>query len=49
MWIIVAMLPDPSTGLNRFAFVYSTASCAAFLGTTESSYGVNSWQPESAR
>jgi hypothetical protein len=35
MWIIVAMLPTPSNGLNRSAFVHSTAYFAAFLGMTE--------------
>jgi hypothetical protein len=34
MWIIVEMLPEPSTGLNRSAFAHSTASCAVFLGMT---------------
>lgn len=47
MWIIVAMPPDSSTGLNRYASVCSTASCAAILGTTEPSYGVVSQQPAS--
>jgi len=35
MWTIVAMLPKPSTGLNRPAFVHSTAYFAAFRGMTE--------------
>ena len=39
VWIIVAMLPKPSTGLNRSASVYSIDSCTAFLGMTEVSNG----------
>jgi hypothetical protein len=35
MWITVAMLPKPSTGLNRSASVHSTTYFAAFLGMTE--------------
>jgi len=49
MWIIVAMLPKPSTGLNRSASARSTASCAAFLGMTEFSKRAISYEPASAR
>lgn len=49
MWIIVAMLPKPSTGLNRSASVHSTACFEAFPGMTEFSERVVSQQPASAR
>lgn len=49
MWIIVAMLLQPSTGLNRSAYVHSTACFAAFPGMTEFSERAVSQQPASAR
>lgn len=49
MWIIVVMLPGPSTGLNPSASVRSIASCVASRGMTEVSDRTVSSQPASAR